>query len=94
MDHTLSCSFIPGYLPSSIRIIIRHKAIIIAIHQGGGDHKICGGTIACNRNVPHNRYAQERLDIGIVGLRFERSPEKHKEIDLNLACGKHAKTVR
>src|SRR3989304_469821 len=78
----LPCSFVPGYLPCTIHIIIGHKTIIMAIHQGRGDHEIGGGAIAGNWNVPNDRHAQERLDIWIVGHRFKRIPEKDEKIDL------------
>ena len=85
LDCTLSYFFIPGYLPSSIHIVIRHKTIIIAIHQGRGNHEICGRAIAGNGNVPNDRYAQERLDVWIMGLRFERIPEKDEKIDFTIS---------
>jgi hypothetical protein len=81
--HSL-CSCVTNYLTSSIHVIIRYKTIIIAVHQGGGDHKICGGAIAGNRNVPNNRQAQQRFDIRVVRLGFERIPEKDKKIDLTV----------
>jgi hypothetical protein len=81
-SYVVPCLFSPGYLPGSIHIVIRHKTIIIAIHQGRGDHKICGRSIAGNGYIPNDRHAQERLDIRIMGLRFERIPEKDEKIDL------------
>ncbi len=74
-------SFSITYFPATINIVIRHKTIIVAIHQGGGYHEIGGGAIAGNWNIPNYRHAQERLNIRIVGLRFERVPEKDEKVN-------------
>jgi hypothetical protein len=75
---------VPFDLPAPVKIVIRHKTIIIAIHQGRGDHEIGGGPIAGNGNIPNYRHSQERLDIRVMGLRFQRIPEKDEKIDLTL----------
>ena len=82
--HSCCCpSVVPSRdLSGPMPLVVRHQTIIIAIHQGGGNHEIGGGAIAGNGNIPHDRHAQERLDIRIVGLRFERIPEEDEEVDL------------
>ena len=85
LDSTLSCLFSPVYLPGSVYIVVRHKTIIIPIHQRRRDHKICSSAIAGNGYVPNNRHPQKRLDIWVMRLRFKRIPEKNQKIDFTIS---------
>ena len=44
--------------------------------------EVAGGAIAGNGNIPNYCHPQERLDIRVVGLRFERIPEKDEKKEL------------
>ena len=46
--------------------------------------KVCGRFVGCDRDIVHDRYTEERLDVGIVGLGFKRIPEKDDHIDTAL----------
>jgi len=63
-------------------LIIGYQAVEFPVHKWGGDHEISRGPIASNRDIPYNRHAQKRLYVRVVGLEFQRIPEKDEEIDL------------
>ena len=71
-----------GRLSRAIAFIIWDKAVVFAVHQWRGNHKVGGRAVAGNRDVPYRRHPQERFDIRVVRHRLERVPEKDQEVDL------------
>jgi hypothetical protein len=48
--------------------------------RGGNDH-VSRSDITGDGDVPDRRQTQQRLDVRVVRLRFERVPEEHEDVD-------------
>ena len=70
-------------LSVSIFLIIRQKSLVFFRNQRRREHEISGGSITSYGNIPHYGESQEGFYIGIVGMRFQRVPEKDEKIDIS-----------
>ncbi len=73
----------PVNLPRPVHVVVRDQAVVLTVHEWRGDHEIRGRPIAGDGNVPHLGHAQQRLDVRVVRLRFQRIPEEDQEVDFS-----------
>ena len=55
-----------------------------AVHQRGGDHEICGGSVAGNRDIADDRDSEQGLDVRVMRMWLQRIPQEHQQVDLAL----------
>jgi hypothetical protein len=53
-------------------------------HQRRGNHEVCGGPVAGNRDIADHRHSQQNLDVRVMRMWLQRIPEEHQQIDLAL----------
>ena len=46
--------------------------LMLAVHQGRGDHEICGGPVAGHRDIADHRDPEQGLDVGVVRMWLQR----------------------
>src|SRR4030066_1690102 len=68
-------------LASPIALVTRQEPIVLAVHQGRGDHEVGRGPVAGNGDVPPHRHSQQCLHVGIVRKGLEWIPEEDQEVD-------------
>ena len=51
--------------------------------ESGCDQEVCGGSVAGDGNVPHDRDPQQRSHVGFVGLGLEWVPEEEEDVDVS-----------
>jgi hypothetical protein len=81
MFRCLAGFFAQVHFTGRVTFVIGDQAVVFTIHERGGDHEVSRSPIAGNGNIPHNRHAQKRLYIGVVGHGFKRVPEEDEEIN-------------
>jgi len=62
----------------------RVPLLVAAAHQRRGDHEVCGGPVAGNRDIADNRDSEQGLDVRVMRMWLQRIPEEHQQIDLAL----------